>query len=134
MSENKPSVFVSYSHVDAAYLARLRVHLRPFERLGVVDLWVDSKIRPGQDWRSEIRAAINRANVAVLLISADFLASEFITENELPPLLAAAQERGVPVLPVILKPCAFFEIDELARFQAVNDPSKPLISLNEAEA
>ena len=129
----RTQVFVSYSHADSEHLLRLKVHLRPFERQSQVDLWSDARIKAGQKWRTEIETALERAAVAVLLISADFLASDFIAENEIPPLLHAAQEEGVKILPVVLKPCTFSTVDALAQFQAVNDPSLPLISLNEAE-
>lgn len=126
-------VFVSYSHADSEHLLRMRVHLRPFERQSLVDVWADTKIKAGQHWKKEIAAALDRAAVAILLISADFLASEYVAENELPPLLAAAKADGVQILPVVLKPCAFTSIEALGEFQAVNDPNKPLIALTEVE-
>jgi hypothetical protein len=126
-------VFFSYCHADAEYLERMLVHLRPVERDGVVDLWSDTKIRAGDRWRDEIRNALAKARVAVLLISADFLASEFIVTNELPPLLAAAEERGVRIIPVILKPCRFLRDESLSRFQALNDPKSPVIRMSEAD-
>lgn len=129
----RTQVFVSYSHADSEHLLRLRVHLRPYERKGQVDLWVDTKIKTGQKWRTEIEGALERAAVAVLLVSADFLASDFVVDNELPPLLLAAQEEGVTILPVILKPCAFNATKEISQFQAANAPSNPLISCGEAE-
>lgn len=129
----RTQVFVSYSHADSEHLLRLKVHLRPYERKGQIDLWADTKIKSGQKWRSEIEWALDRAAVAVLLVSADFLASDFVVENELPPLLEAAQAEGVKILPVILKPCAFSPTKEISQFQAVNPPSNPLISLGEAE-
>lgn len=128
----RTQVFVSYSHADSEHLLRLKVHLRPYERRGQVDLWVDTRIKSGQKWRTEIEAAIERAAVAVLLVSADFLASDFVVENELPPLLEAAQKEGVTIVPIVLKPCAFNSTKEISQFQAVNDPSNPLISLDEA--
>lgn len=105
--------------------------MRPFERQGNVELWADSRITPGDRWKQEIASAIHRASIAVLLISADFLASDFVVENELPPLLEAAQRDGVRVIPVILKACAFADIPSLAQFQSVNDPRRPLASLQE---
>lgn len=126
-------IFISYSHADAEHLQRLRVHLRPFERDGLVEVWADTRIRPGQRWRQEIGSALERAAVSILLVSADFLASDFIADNELPPLLKAAQEKGLKILPVVLKPCAFLELDELSQFQAFNDPNLPLINLAEGE-
>lgn len=59
-----------------------------------------------------------------MLISIDFLNSQFIADNELPPLLAAAESEGVKILPVILRPCILPE--SLSQFQAINSPSRPL--------
>ncbi|MFF4698412.1 TIR domain-containing protein [Streptomyces chattanoogensis] len=125
------TVFVSYSHVDDRYLKRLLVHLRPLERKGLIEAWSDTRIKGGDQWREEIASAIRRARVAVLLISADFLASEFIADNELPPLLAQAQARGSKILPLILFPCRYSREPELARFQAMNDPRTPLASMKQ---
>ena len=126
-------VFVSYSHADAKkWLNRLQTHLKPLEREGKLQLWDDTKIKPGADWRNEIQRALDSAKVAVLLISADFLASDFIDKNELPPLLAAAENDGATILSVILSPCRFNETKSLSRFQAVNAPSKPLAEMPRA--
>jgi len=133
MQQKRDQVFVSYSHADSDHLQRLKVHLRPFERQSLLDVWSDTKIKAGQQWRKEIEAALSRAAVAILLISADFLASDFVADNELPPLLEAAQSDGVKILPVILKPCAFTSVGSLSQFQAINDPIRPLISLDEAQ-
>jgi hypothetical protein len=122
-------VFVSYSHADARWLERLRVHLKPLERQGVLSLWDDTRINPGTRWRDEIRNALEHARVAVLLVTADFLASDFIAMNELPPLLKAAENQGTLILPIIIKPCRFEQTEELSHFQAVNSPSKPLIAV-----
>jgi hypothetical protein len=126
-------VFVSYSHADEEFLHRILVHLRPLEREGLIDLWSDGKIRVGDRWREEIRRELADARIAVLLVSADFLASEFIITNELPPLLVAAEEKGTRIMPVIVKPSRFLRDDRLSRFQALNDPRYPVIRMNEAE-
>jgi hypothetical protein len=73
--ERRPNVFVSYSHNDAEFLDRLLVHLKPLEKEGLLDLWVDTRLRAGDKWKKEIEKALQRATVAVLLVSADFLAS-----------------------------------------------------------
>jgi hypothetical protein len=98
-----------------------------------VDVWSDVKLKVGDRWKIEIKQALERAAVAILLISADYLASDFVADNELPPLLKAAESAGVTILPIILKPCAFASIDSLSQFQAVNDPKTPIISMNEAD-
>ncbi|MDX1655982.1 MAG: toll/interleukin-1 receptor domain-containing protein [Candidatus Competibacteraceae bacterium] len=126
---NKP-VFISYSHRDARWLKRLQTHLRPLERGGKVQPWDDTHLRAGDDWRQGIEKALGEARVAVLLISADFLASDFIHEVELPRLLAGAEGEGTVILPLILSPCLFRQMPELARFQAVNSPDRPLSDLS----
>jgi len=128
LPSSRRNVFISYNHKDAKYLERLHIHLKNYGLSEIADFWDDTKIAPGANWRDEIKKAIQSAKVAVLLISADFLASEYITKNELPPLLAAAKIEGTTILPIILSPCAF-EYTELSCFQAVNSPSKPLAKL-----
>jgi hypothetical protein len=127
-------VFISYSHADREYLDRILVHLRPLEREQLIDPWSDNKIRAGQDWRVEIREALKGARVAVLLVSADFLASEFIATNELPNVLAEAEKKhGTRIIPIILKPCRFERDSTLSRFQALNSPKLPVVRMTEAE-
>jgi len=69
----------------------------------------------------------------VLLVSADFLASDFIATNELPPLLQAAEAHGTLILPLILDHCRFEKTEGLSRFQAVNNPSRPLATLDRSQ-
>ena len=130
---DRKRVFISYSHQDAKWLKRLHPHLKYLEKRDLVDVWADTKITPGANWREEIRNALNSASVAVLLISANFIASDFIAENELPQLLAAAKEDGVVILPLILSPCAYDQIEHLNDIQYVNKYPKPLINLSPAK-
>src|SRR3954454_9471946 len=129
----RTKVFISYSHADKEWLDRLKRHLKPLAREGNLDCWNDTHIRPGDDWQQEIRTALDTAQVAVLLISANFFASDFIDENELPPLLAPAQAKGVRILPVIISASRFARIPALLRFQAVNSPDRPLAKMSRAE-
>jgi hypothetical protein len=119
-------VFISYSHKDKRWLERLQTHLKPLERDGLIVRWDDTMIDSGGDWRKEIRKAITSTKVAVLLITADFLASDFIANNELPPLLKAAEADGAVILPLIVSSSRFEYTESLSKFQAVNSPSRPL--------
>ncbi len=133
-SPNKRTkVFISYSHRDAEWLARLEVHLKPLTRSGEIAVWSDSQINPGSKWKEEILRAIDTSKVAILLVSADFLASDFISNNELSPLLAAASRGGATILPVIISPSRFSKTATLSDYQTVNDLARPLISLTRAE-
>jgi hypothetical protein len=124
---SRTQIFISYSHQDKSHLERLQVHLEPFRRAGI-DIWDDTRIAAGQQWRHEIEQALAKTKVAILLVSADFLASKFIAENELPPLLASASTGGTLILPVVVGACNF-GASALSSFQAVNIPSKPLNSM-----
>lgn len=129
--KKKKSIFVSYSHSDTEYLERLKIHLKPFEKSGQIDLWADTNIKAGEKWKEKINEALENSVIAILLISADFLASDFIIDNELPPLLKAAEEKGKIILSLIVKPCRFSSNETLSIFQAINDPKNPLSKLNE---
>jgi|SRR5580700_2360957 hypothetical protein len=128
-----PKLFISYSHIDKACLERLLVHLKPLERANLITCWSDTRLRTGDKWREEITKNIGGAALAILLVSADFLASDFIVDNELPPLLVGAAAGGTRILPVILKPCGFLRDRVLSAFQSLNDPRAPLLGLNHIE-
>jgi hypothetical protein len=133
MSSDKLNVFVSYSHKDKVWLERVQVHLRPLARDGQLDLWDDTRIKTGQRWRDEIKAALAQANVAVLLISADFFDSDFIAKDELPPLLEAARERGVVLAGVHINYSRFDRDRVLSEYQTVNTPDHPIEGLTKAQ-
>jgi len=65
--EEAKTVFVSYSHEDTQYLNRLKVHMRPFEKKGHIDLWVDTKITAGEKWKEKIKHALDKSVIAILL-------------------------------------------------------------------
>jgi hypothetical protein len=132
-TQQRTKVFISYSHHDTYWLGRLRIHLKLLERDYALDIWDDRKIQAGSKWLEEIERAIQAAKVALLIVSADFLASDFIAHNELPPLLAAAKEDGAVIMPLIVSPSRFKSTKGLFEFQAVNDPSKPLINMTKGE-
>lgn len=132
-TNNLKNVFISYSHKDEEYMDRIRIHLKPLELKGLIDVWVDKKINPGDIWEKEIEKALKNANVALLLVTADYLASDFIVNNELPPLLKNAKNNGTSIFSVIIKPCRFARDNNLNCFRAINVPEAPIISLTEFE-
>jgi hypothetical protein len=129
----RTKVFVSYSHDDKEWLERLRVHLSPLQREGILDFWDDTRIRTGEKWKDKITEALKSARIAVLLVSADFLSSDFIQSNELPELLAGAESEGVIIMSIIIKPSLFTRAKNISQFQAVNPPGKPLINLSKGK-
>lgn len=132
-SGKRRKIFISYSHKDVKWLDRLQVHLKPLERSSEIIRWDDTLIKPGEKWQEMIKSGLEEAKVAVLLISADFLASDFIDTNELPPLLAASASEGLVILPILLSPSRFIETKSLSQFQSVNPPSKPLNKMRKGD-
>lgn len=111
----RDQVFVCYSHRDAHWLTRLQVHLKPL----ALDMWSDRRIGLGEQWHQEITKALARAKAALVLVSADSLASDYINSEELPRLLAAAEEDGCRIIPVLAGPSLFHATPALNRFQGV---------------
>lgn len=133
-SLKKVNIFISYAHTDTKWLEKLQQHLKVLTQIhDSVEYWEDTKLRGGDRWQKEITKAIEKANVAILLVSTAFLASDFITSNELPPILKKAKEEGTTILPLIVSPCDFEE-SELSEFQAVNSPDKTLADLAHDDA
>jgi hypothetical protein len=97
--------FLSYAHCDSADVERFRSVLEPLLKGSTryqLGGWMDHRILPGEHWREEIEQALERSRFGLLLVSPGFLASEFITEKELPPLLAKPM-----VVPVALQRILF---------------------------
>ena len=126
-----PKVFISYSHKDEDWKNRLQTQLAVLENQGLLSVWEDRKIAGGNDWYPEIEQAIGSANVAILLISADFLSSKFIQGKEVPPLLERREKEGLRVIPLILKPCPWQTVDWLSKIQGRPIDNNPLSGLSE---
>lgn len=124
-------VFISYSHKDERWLEKLQTMMSPLIRKNAVPVWWDGKIKPSQKWRDEIDKALSSASVGVLLVSPNFLASDFINQKELPYLLDAADNKGVKLIWVLLQHCLYSETP-IGDYQAAHDVSKPLNGLRGA--
>ena len=111
------TVFISYSHKDEVWKDRLVKHLAVLAKQGFLDIWDDRRIRAGGNWKEEIHAALERADVALLLISADFLTSEFILNEEVSRLLERRAESGIHVVPAIVFESSWQDVPWLAAMQ-----------------
>lgn len=101
-----PTVFISYSHKDETWKDKLLPHLRALETAGIgMQVWHDRKIDGGDKWYPEIQDAMGNAAAAVLLVSADFLASPFCVQEEVPALLKRQEQQGMLLVPVLLRAC-----------------------------
>ena len=129
-------VFISYSRQgqgpDAVWLKRIVVFLKPLEDRGLITVFTDNKIRAGDEWEEKIRKALDDASVGILLVTADFLASDFIKKKELPRLQERARDGLLELIPVFVSECHV--PPEIRRLQGLNDPSVPLDGMETNEA
>lgn len=126
--ELRRNIFISYSHADVLWLERLRIHLAPYLRGEELVLWDDTKIAAGSNWAAEIDKALAAARVAVLLVSPNFLASDYVASVELPAILKRSGG-DLAVLWVPVAPSAY-EATPLKSIQAAHDPRQPLSKLS----
>lgn len=121
------SVFISYSHKDEKYKTELLTMLKPLRDKGIFNVWHDRMIDAGDSWNEEIERELNSCQMAILLISPDSLASNYI-KKELRILLQRRRTEDVLVIPVILDDCVWNNIEELAQIQALPRDGRPVRS------
>ena len=121
-------LFISYAREDREWVNKLERHLAALQRRGLIDSWDDSRIQPGTNWNDSIMTEMQKADIFIFMVSADFLASEFIYKYEVPAALQRSQaDSAVKVVPVILRPCNW-SMESYARFQALPANAKPISS------
>ena len=97
-------VFISYSHKDRALRDELATHLSNLRRQGLINDWYDGDIAPGTEWQDQILTRLNKAQIILLLISADFMASDFCYSIEMQQAIARHNAKQARVIPIILRP------------------------------
>src|SRR5262245_33064610 len=126
----QPVVFISYSHKDEKEKNRLLAHLGVLQRVDLIGLWSDDRISAGADWKQEISQAMAQAKVAILLISTNFLTSDFILDEEVPTLLQRRKSEGLTIFPVIAKACAWQEVAWLVEMKVRPRNGRPIWGAN----
>src|SRR2546423_10920382 len=97
-------VFCSYAHADKRWWKKLDTHLSMLERQGLISTWFDRQIIAGTDWKQDLDTHLNRASVILLLISSDFLASDFCYSVEMKRALERHQAGEARVIPILVRP------------------------------
>jgi hypothetical protein len=123
---SKPTVFISYSHKDEEWKERLVAQLGVLQQQGLLTLWEDRRIGAGQNWEREIQEAVTAASVAILLVSANSLTSEFILREEVSRLLQRRDAKGLRIFPVVIKPCAWKAVPWLGQMNLRPKDGRPI--------
>jgi hypothetical protein len=123
----RTKAFIGFNPKDERFLTELHTHLKYYVQKGTIDYWDRTMMLPGAKWRETTRDILASTRVAVLLVSADLLASTFM-EQELPLLQAEAEKDATTILCVLLRPCAFRDTD-LMEFEWVN--TQPLSGMSQ---
>jgi hypothetical protein len=125
------SIFISYAHEDEAFKNALTQQLKGLQRQGLIAPWDDRCIDGGEAWREKIGAAIEGCQLALLLVSPAFIASDFIYAEELARLLERRSREGIRVVPLIVKPCAWKHEKPIESLQARPKDAKAIITFPE---
>lgn len=105
--KSAPLAFFSYSKADITHLKEFQKHLHPLERSDKIRLWDDLKIRPGKEWDKTIQNSLSTADIIFLLLSPDFLNTEYIWDIEMVEAIRRHEEGTARVIPIKVRPCAW---------------------------
>lgn len=119
-------VFYSYSHKDEKLRDRLETHLSILKREGAISQWHDRRISAGLDWKNNIDERLNSAQIILLLVSADFLASDYCYDVEMKRAMERHASGEARVIPIILRPCDW-DLTPFAKVQALPKDGRPVI-------
>lgn len=123
-------VFIDCAWEDRQWLQRLLTHLRPFQREGRFEAWSELlSLDAGCDAALVVAEAIDKASIAILLISANYLACDAAALQRLPRMRSLRRHGRLTILPIVLGPCAYSQTGTLQDIQPLNDPSAPLLAL-----
>jgi TIR domain/WD domain, G-beta repeat len=119
------NIFFCYAREDEELLNKLKTHLRPFQRQGIIDVWYDRDIGAGADWEQEIKQHLNAAQIVLLLVSPDFIDSDYCYSIEMKRALERHDKGKAKVIPIILRH-AFWQVGPLSKLQALPKDGKPV--------
>ena len=120
------NLFVSYSHGDEELRRELEKHLSILRRLGVISSWDDRRIGPGEDIHKEINTHLENADIVLLLVSVDFLDSDYCYDVEMQRALERHRQGLARVIPVILRPCDWQKAP-FGNLKACPNDGKPVV-------
>lgn len=121
------NMFVSYAHADEDIKDELLKHFVPLKRMNLINVWHDRKIEPGKEWEPTIVRELENADIVLLLISIDFINSEFCYERELEQAMERHDRGDAVVIPVMLRKC-LWQQTLFAKLQALPKDALPVMT------
>lgn len=127
-----PKIFISYSHEDESYKDELQSWLKSLQYSFEIDDWEDRQIQVGDDWREKISKAMEAAEFIILMITKDFLASDFIKEVEVKRAFERHEKGEAVVIPIIVRPC-LWQQKPISDVQVVPKDGKPITKYDDVD-
>ena len=127
-------VFISYASEDRAYAQALIGHFAILRRTGTIDTWYDQELKAGAAWDTTIRAELKAADIILLLLSPDFLNSEYIWDVELSEAITRRDAEDTRVVPIIVRPCGWRDLKDVSELQIPRQGDPIALAPNEDEA
>jgi hypothetical protein len=119
------TIFFCYAREDETLLNKLKSHLRPLQRQGLIDVWYDRDISAGTEWEQEIKQHLNSAQIVLLLVSPDFMDSDYCYSIEMKRALERHARGDAKVIPIILRHVDWHG-EPLGKLQALPTDGKPV--------
>src|SRR5258706_4596167 len=120
-------IFFCYAHEDEAFLNQLKRHLSPLRRQGFIDVWYDRDISAGTEWEQTIKEQLNTAQIVLLLVSPDFIDSDYCYSVEMKLALERHIAGEARVVPIILRP-VHWEDAPFSKLQVLPTDGKPAVN------
>lgn len=133
MSTSIVKIFTSYAHEDEGLKDEMDKYLKVLKRSGKIDAWNDRELIPGQEWNANIMDELAKANIILLLISVDFIASDFIWDKELAEAMKRHEAGTAYVVPIILRNCKWTSMP-FAKLQALPKNARPISDYEDKDA
>lgn len=130
INNHKVELFISYAHTDEKLRIELENHLKVLEKTNIISTWHDRKIIAGSEWRSEIDEHLRSSQIILLLISSDFIASEYCYGQEMHIAIQRHYNNEAIVIPIILRAVDGLELTPFGKLRVLPKNTEPITSWN----
>jgi internalin A len=132
-SSRPKHIFISYSHKDERYRAQLETHLTHLKNLGIISFWHDRMILPSREWESEIDENLRNADIVIMLISPDFMASDYCMGKEVRYAMDRHHSSTAQILPILVRKCDYKDL-AFGKIQGLPKNQRPVSSWKDKDS